>query len=410
MDKEVKRKMSADQYLLSLHKSGDIVDLLSLNDSNVARYFNLYDDHSDLERREPGGWFCVGVEVSPFYKKQIEEMLYVMDKTGYEIHTVFCGKEKIGVSMPDVVQHIAEHRGLHTIFFRKQHKVKTSQPEVPAFQKIEQMRDIDTSGDFHHVDGIPKYRVAAVLFRTDHKSKAHEWGLMKRALFNSLKKNTRDVEINIYEMKAPQTRSPIRYGYVANNAKLKVWINEALNSDLPVVLLDIDMIVVRDLYEIFELDFDIAVTERPTRAWNNGGAIYIKPTERAKEFIRAWVAYDTELLNSGAENRPPALHAAQTRTRHMGMNQPSLVDILQRGSDYETIRDSAMIDVNGCKILKVPCQVWNNCDHTWHQFDEKTRVIHTKSNLRSMILRGKIHSRKLRENELLINTIREYYD
>lgn len=77
---------------------------------------------------------------------------------------------------------------------------------------------------------------------------------------------------------------------------------ESLNAhlcqfDKPLVLLDIDCLIVRDLDDIFKEDFDIGITvdkrKKETKQINNvsSGVLFLKPSKESCNFIENWVAW-----------------------------------------------------------------------------------------------------------------------
>jgi len=175
-------------------------------------------------------------------------------------------------------------------------------------------------------------------------------------------------ELTIIEPEPPARVQGIDGSYTDNTHKLHLWREEVERADMPIALLDGDMVVLRDIAPVWAEhggDWDVAITERPGKYWLNGGAVFCKPTKAAREFMRAWCRVNDDILNDSYA-RKAALN------NHYGINQTALVHMLQYCAPE-------------AKVVKVPCRKWNNCDQTWHQFDDETHILHIKSFLRQHI-------------------------
>lgn len=182
----------------------------------------------------------------------------------------------------------------------------------------------------------------------------------------SVTANCRNCELIILEPEAPPRIAGVESSYTDNTYKLHLWRQEVEFAKVPTALLDGDMVVLRDIAPVWDElggDWDVALTERPGKYWLNGGAVFCKPTEGAREFMRAWCRVNDSLLED-KRLREAALNA------HYGMNQTALVHMLKH------------CPPKGVKIVRVPCQVYNNCDQTWKDIDASTRILHVKSFLR----------------------------
>lgn len=212
-----------------------------------------------------------------------------------------------------------------------------------------------------------KYRIVCVQF-------GERMQRFFEAFERSVKTNCRDCELVVITIDKPAAVPGIDGSFTDNTAKLHVWRQEVEKSRVPVVCIDGDTVVLKDLYAAFsEFDGEVAVTERPHPCWLNGGVVFLRATKGAKEFMRLWCRVNDDLMAN-----PRALRLALER--HYGMNQTALVHAM------------AMTEMP-CKVDKLPCQRWNNCDQTWATLDDETAVLHVKSALREHFTRyADLHS------------------
>lgn len=148
-----------------------------------------------------------------------------------------------------------------------------------------------------------------------------------------------------------------------NHIKLKVWRNEVLNSEEDIVLMDVDMLVLKDISHIFDKSFDVCYTKRVgTKMPLNGGVLFVKSTDLAKHFFKKWYKQDETVLRSRG-NFGTFVH------RYGGQNQASFGYMLEKGK-------------HPAKIIHVPCPIYNCCNESWKDVDDTTRVIHCKGPLK----------------------------
>lgn len=155
----------------------------------------------------------------------------------------------------------------------------------------------------------------------------------------------------------------------ANHAKMLAWQKYIETIDDDVVLIDCDMLVMRDFSEAFVgSEWDVAITRRTAaRMPINGGVVMVRNTARAKAFIKAWAEADTLLYNNHQ------LHA-EWRRKWRGMNQASLGYLLS--TDYPGV------------VERVRCSTYNACEEDWPKVDVKNPpyAIHCKAHLKRRVL------------------------
>lgn len=160
------------------------------------------------------------------------------------------------------------------------------------------------------------------------------------------------------------------YFMTKNTVKLGCWVDAVLKSDEDTIIMDCDMLLLRDISQAFEQDFDIALTRR----YNyyvpyNGGMIFVRPNTKSTRFLLKWKDINQKMYEDEEFHRP-------WRKKYAGMNQASL------GWAVENIG----AELN---LVSLPCQEWNICQEDWAKIDENSRCVHIKSKLRKAVFAGK---------------------
>lgn len=158
-------------------------------------------------------------------------------------------------------------------------------------------------------------------------------------------------------------------GMNTNQFKLDLWKDAVAKADKPLVLIDCDMVVLRDLGDAFDEEFDIGITTRPSKSWFNGGVVFVRPSKKTTRFFERWKVWNDYLIDNPDEREKAV-------SQHVGLNQPAFVWLLEReGTD--------------CEIKHFPCSEWNCGQVTWADFGkDTTRCLHVKSILRYGIKKG----------------------
>jgi hypothetical protein len=155
--------------------------------------------------------------------------------------------------------------------------------------------------------------------------------------------------------------------FTSNTVKLEIWKEEMDRADEPIVFADCDMLATGDLSTVFEKDFDVALTDRYGQKYPiNGGMVYAKPNDRAREFLALWAQANRRLYEDPQEHKI-------WRDKYAGMNQASLGFVLEK---YKF----------DAKVIQIPCSRWNACDADWVNFDEDVKVCHIKGRMRRAVL------------------------
>lgn len=159
--------------------------------------------------------------------------------------------------------------------------------------------------------------------------------------------------------------------YLDNTRKTRhhcAAVQAAENGEL-LCLIDADTMVLGDLTPVESYDFDLAYTLRPDHAQYafNSGVVFIRISEKIKEFYRRWEAVVFQMLAD------KSFHD-QYQPRYGGVNQSGLAHLLEQSDEIKT------------KTL--PCRVWNCEQDSWPLFGSDTKVVHILGVLRRECLYG----------------------
>ena len=159
------------------------------------------------------------------------------------------------------------------------------------------------------------------------------------------------------------------HSFTNNTAKLEKWI-QFMNvvDDDEVILADCDMVALRPAYHAFDQPFDVAVTmqSRNGKYPMNGGIVFARPTDAARDFFRLWLETNNYLLANQVEHQ-------RWRAKYAGMNQAAF------GQMYE-------LDRIRCHLHEYRTNPWNIVDHDWPFMDDDGVFLHIKSELRRLVL------------------------
>ncbi len=214
-----------------------------------------------------------------------------------------------------------------------------------------------------------KYRIATVIF-DDSPLVYHR---MAQALELSVHCNAGDVRLQMFHCKTPTGTIHENVSFAWNTLKLRFWeeaVLDALDAGERIVLLDADMLVLRDLSQVFSNDkpFDIGITFRPD-GFLNGGAIYVDSADGCANAIRLFF-HTWRSMNDALYFDPKTLE--QFFKVHPGMNQTSLFHIL------------GLPVLGPVCIKKLTTLEWNCMNSDWHLFNSSTAVLHIKGVLRGV--------------------------
>jgi len=210
---------------------------------------------------------------------------------------------------------------------------------------------------------------------------------LKDVFLYSMKKHNPHIEIIERHIEYPKefynTNRPAHY---ENIYKLGVWNEIIQKADEPTLLMDCDILILKDITNILnQSDKDITLTTRNYGSANcNGGVILVKPTCKAKEFFQEW--YD---ISCNEFNTIDSIMWRELFKKYKGATQTTLGFLREQGN-YNDI------------IGEIPCHLWNLTGLDWHLFTEETKVIHIKGHLRNKILN---YDKNLNINDINIKDV-----
>jgi len=185
-----------------------------------------------------------------------------------------------------------------------------------------------------------------------------------------------EVSIEVTHCQPPQKVGNRNTGLITNTAKLSRWVEsmERCEDGDEIIFADCDLLAIGDMFQIFDRHkFDIAHTVRhgsehgKTRIPINGGVLSVRVNDRTKHFMREYLRINNEMYMN------PEFHSSY-RLKFSGMNQSAYGYLLENTDLYD------------CKIIEVPCAIYNNCNTEWTLFSDKTLCVHYKSALRRAAL------------------------
>jgi len=144
----------------------------------------------------------------------------------------------------------------------------------------------------------------------------------------------------------------------------KLAAEAAIELNEPAAICDIDLMFRKSIEDVWHNNFDIAVTIRNHPARYNTGIWFYRPTMKAKTFVRHWIEL-TELFAAGIEGIKPGLD------KYAGIDQYALACVKKK----RTLTN----------VIELQCQEWNAEQTCWPIIDERTKVIHLKSQLRNVL-------------------------
>ncbi len=161
-----------------------------------------------------------------------------------------------------------------------------------------------------------------------------------------------------------------------NTDKLEVWNDHIQNATQDTVLIDCDMLIMQDFSEVWQHDFDVAITKRsekksklrqfPNGIPYNGGVVFVRNTDSAKRFIQAWTDCNRYLFEN------TRAHSGYLK-KYAGMNQAALGYLLEARNGYDI-----------CKVIDVPCAKYNACAPDFWE-NGNAKIVHIKGDLRKEV-------------------------
>lgn len=161
-----------------------------------------------------------------------------------------------------------------------------------------------------------------------------------------------------------------RNSHDTNNAlktKYQMELVQSMENGELLCLLDSDMMCTGEIRSIDQLDFDLALTDKEglqIKGPINSGVIFVRISDKTKEWFRRWWLEAEYLLNNVKELRAE-------KAKFAGINQSALDRLMRQEHDLN--------------IKLIPCRIWNSTVVTWPLFNEETKLVHILASLRNNI-------------------------
>lgn len=191
-----------------------------------------------------------------------------------------------------------------------------------------------------------------------------------KVLEYSAKLNTPNTELEIIQKPQRERLS----SHDSNNFTKTIYHNEIIqdsqNGEV-VGLLDCDTFILKDLSDLESMDFDIVFTHKEGkthRAPINSGVVFVRVSEKTKQFYRDWLEVASRLFRCPTE-------LIRLKQVYMGINQSALSILLKEKADLN--------------FLMLPTRIWNYCPINYHEPITETRIVHIVANMRKAIFEGR---------------------
>lgn len=155
-----------------------------------------------------------------------------------------------------------------------------------------------------------------------------------------------------------------------NILKMLSWNEYVQNSDGNIILLDSDMMILKRLDRVFNLDFDIAYTSEgsikiigPTQSKQhiNTGVIFIKNNNLVKKFFNEWTNICLKMYDDSKFWK-------EWKSKLYGLTQPSFLYVLEHLTE---------LGLGDLKLLELPRYIYN-ADPTFVK-KNNAKIIHLQN-------------------------------
>lgn len=187
-------------------------------------------------------------------------------------------------------------------------------------------------------------------------------------LFNAFEASAREVmpDAEIVQVKFPSFVEDRKNRALMINQAFIAAAKAAISFQEPVAVCDVDLMFLRSIEDAFDKSFELAVTVREKMRYNTGLWFY-RP--EAEPFVNHWIDASLEIFDRVHGPRPDPKMISKNQ-EFGGIDQTALAFVRESGA-------------HDCNVLELPCQEWNATQTEWQAIDDKTRVVHIKSQLRN---------------------------
>ncbi len=225
-------------------------------------------------------------------------------------------------------------------------------------------------------------KISTVVFNYGDNNK---FDILHKVFMKSVVKNIPKVRTISYFLPEPEIKFDRTRAFISNSVKLEKWV-EALHSCEEgdcVALMDCDMLVLSDFFEVFDEYFDIGYTIRTQSKWPlNGGVIFVKVNKRSLDFMNLFLTINNSMLKNFEFHK-------KWQEKYAGINQAAFGFMLEHQS---------CINVD---IKSFPCAIYNACGEDLPVDENITKIIHIKGKLRQAIF-GEIKTEPELESSVLL--------
>jgi len=177
------------------------------------------------------------------------------------------------------------------------------------------------------------------------------------------KKYMPDAKVKLLKIPPPEKKKRPCDPYMAYTSsyafmEMVKWV---LKQNENCIITDADIMFTGNCEEVFNKEFDIAVTVRDAPCWINAGVVFYKPTQEGKRLLQEVFTLTLEMA------RRPYRHLEALK-RFLGADQAALALLTEKYN-----------------LLKLPCEIWNNEQHSIDRFSEETKIVHMKSSLWDLV-------------------------
>ena len=181
-----------------------------------------------------------------------------------------------------------------------------------------------------------------------------------------------------------------RYGKRVEDAMAYKWCEFAQKTTLPTIFIGCDLLVLRDFSEVFNDDFDLAVTIRDTkRDVLNNGVVFMKNTPEGKELMNEYAIIMDKM------QKDKKLHHKYNK----------LIPVDQAAMEH-------LWRLHPERIKAYPCNIYNITQEYYYEpLHKDAAVLHVKSELRKTIFdKNFINKRhpKMNKNHHLVKLWNSY--
>ena len=174
--------------------------------------------------------------------------------------------------------------------------------------------------------------------------------------------------------------------------------------DKEVIMLDVDTLINFNFSKNSNFNFDLGFTYKKDRIPINTGVMYLINSPKIRLFFAKWVEMTDQIINN-----PNLLSISKSIDYpYGGADQMSFQKIIK----YDTDNDSFSSKLNGLKLVKLECEIYNQTNSV--PYDKSVKIYHYKGGWHNVIIKGYSFNKKrtLKDSYSLLiffNSCLEYF-